>query len=110
MKGLSWLWEKFVGAFDWLWEGLWDIVGWFFEQVQGVFWALGEMLGLFFIWMFAQIPVPAFFSTGHLSNLLANVPASVWYFIGALEIQAGIGIVLAASVVRFGIRRLPFIG
>lgn len=69
--------------FSWIWGGLMDF--------------LGGMLAL--------IPVPDFIQTATFA-----LPDGVAWFASALEIPTGLSIVVSAYLIRFTIRRLPFIG
>ncbi len=53
------------------------------------------------------IPVPAFFSNA--DSYIAALPPAVAYFSGGLQIPYGIGVITTAYLLRFIIRRIPFI-
>ncbi|WP_145193630.1 hypothetical protein [Pseudomonas sp. URMO17WK12:I11] len=46
----------------------------------------------------------------HGGLLFSQIDPSVWYFMNIFQIPFGITAILAAYVLRFSIRRLPFIG
>lgn len=54
------------------------------------------------------IPVPSFFSQA--GDLLGSVPATVLYWVSFLHADFGIPLVLGAYLLRWLIRRIPFIG
>lgn len=53
------------------------------------------------------IPVPAWLEN---VDLFGNLDPGVLYFAAAFEIPAGLGIITSAYLIRFLIRRLPFVG
>lgn len=68
-----------------------------FEKLMG---SLGDMI--------AAIPAPGFFQTAALG--LSGVPPGVAFFVGFMQLPEGITMILSAYLLRFAIRRLPFIG
>lgn len=54
------------------------------------------------------IPVPGWLSDA--GNVLDNIPPGVVYFAQALQLPAGLAILLSAYAIRFVIRRIPVIG
>lgn len=54
------------------------------------------------------LPVPPFMSD--LSSFVSGLDSSVAYFASPLHIGSGLGIIIAAYVIRFLIRRIPLIG
>jgi len=54
------------------------------------------------------LPVPDFMSG--LSSWIAGIDPAVAYFGAPLQIEAGMGFVITAWVLRFAIRRIPVIG
>lgn len=61
-----------------------------------------------FAWIIENIPVPDFFTS--MAGAFANTPLGVVYFLDIFLINEGLAIVLAAYLLRFIIRRIPFIG
>jgi large-conductance mechanosensitive channel len=45
-----------------------------------------------------------------ISNAFAALPPSVWYFADMLNMVQGFTMLMAAFVIRFIVRRLPFVG
>jgi hypothetical protein len=90
---LQWL-QAFA---SWLWTGL---------QHLGliVFGALMQGLGQ----VIADIPVPGFATDA--AGYIGSIPPLAAFLLHALQIGPGITIVCTAMLVRFVIRRLPFIG
>lgn len=43
-------------------------------------------------------------------EIFTAIDPSVWYFLGIMQIPYGITVVLGAYVLRFLVRRIPFIG
>lgn len=54
------------------------------------------------------IPVPDFIQ--NIPALFSQIGAYVWYFLDPFQIGTGLSIILSAYVLRFLIRRIPFIG
>jgi hypothetical protein len=89
---------QWLGNFaTWLWTGL---------QHLGLIVFSALMQGLATV--IQDIPAPAFFSD--ISGWVGSIPPFVSYLIQGLEIPQGITIVCTAMVIRFLIRRLPFVG
>lgn len=45
-----------------------------------------------------------------LNGAFSQISSNVWYFLDLFQISFGISAILSAYVLRFSIRRLPFIG
>lgn len=58
--------------------------------------------------VFNAIPVPSFISSA--SGYASNISPSVAWIMGSFQVSFGFGVVLSAYLIRFLIRRLPFIG
>lgn len=57
--------------------------------------------------------ISASFITGLLTSageLFTNISPSVWYFMNLFQIPFGISVVTSAYLLRFLVRRIPFIG
>lgn len=54
------------------------------------------------------VPAPSFFLTA--GTALSQIPSSVAFFAQAFQIGPGITMILSAYVLRWSIRRMPFIG
>ena len=59
-------------------------------------------------WVIEQIPVPAWLDNA--GSYFAALDPGITYFLEAFEFTTGIGILVAAYVLRFLIRRIPVIG
>lgn len=90
---LTWL-QNFA---TWLWTGLQHLCLIVFNAV---------MTGLATV--IQDIPAPSFFAD--IAGWVGGIPSFAAYLIQGLEIPAGIVIVCTAMVLRFIIRRIPFIG
>lgn len=55
-----------------------------------------------------SIPPPDFIQ--NIPNIVSQIPPSVWYWVDPFNIPAGMGIIIGAYIIRFIIRRIPFIG
>lgn len=83
---LAWV----VTFFKWIFE-------WCFQQLME---ALAAVLN--------AIPVPDWLSGA--SAVVGSIPSGVAFFLGAAQVPSGLAIILGAYVIRFLIRRIPFIG
>lgn len=54
------------------------------------------------------IPVPGFFSDA--SHYVAGLPSGVAYFSSGFQIPYGLGVITTAWLLRWVLRRIPFIG
>jgi hypothetical protein len=54
------------------------------------------------------IPVPDFISA--IPGYLSAVPSGVAFFLAAFQFETGMTIIISAYLLRFVIRRIPFIG
>ena len=86
VNGLNWLGNKIAAMFM-------ELLSWLLE-------ALFYVLSL--------LPLPDWFTNP--GDIAAMVPADLWYFIHLFKIPYGISVAVSALVIRFIIRRLPFIG
>lgn len=55
-----------------------------------------------------QIPVPDWLQ--NIPDGFAALGSTIWYFLDAAQISYGFSVITGAFVLRFIIRRLPFIG
>ncbi len=67
-------------------------------------WQWGLILDAF-IFILSAIPVPAWMVTGSFT-----LPDGVLWFAAVLELPSGAAIMSSAWILRFTIRRIPFIG
>lgn len=67
---------------EWLWQALLDLISSSF--IVGIFTSAGE--------------------------LFTNISPSVWYFMNLMQIPFGITVITSAYLLRFLVRRIPFIG
>lgn len=91
------LFKWFQDSFNWIIDFVKDFPLW-------LFWKFAEAVVTFF----HAIPVPSFFSTA--AGAFSAIPPSVVFFAQAFEMSFGISVVLSAYVLRFVIRRIPFVG
>lgn len=52
----------------------------------------------------------SYFSPDILTNSLSTFTPAMWYFIDLTMFSVGFPMVVSASLVRFAIRRIPFLG
>jgi len=91
------------------------LIQWLVEALQ---WCFNMLLALpLHLWVLLlgglqaavnAIPVPSFFASA--SNYVAAIPPSVAYFAAGFQIPYGLGVVISAWVLRWILRRIPFIG
>lgn len=84
-----------------------EILQWFLDACLWVFHTLYELVLVGLAAVVDAIPVPAWLVGADPFSALD--PGIVW-FLEALELPAGIGIILGAYAIRFLIRRIPVIG
>jgi len=58
--------------------------------------------------LLSAIPVPDFINNA--GNLFSSIPPSVMFWLEPVHLGTGITIIITANLVRFFIRRIPFIG
>lgn len=78
-------------------------------KLQVMFMAIGE----YFVTMTGDIVYAIIVDTGlfaSVSSLWNTIPSNSRYILTALELHTALGIILAAYIVRFTIRRIPVIG
>lgn len=93
----AWLAEKLEQVLQWIYD--------FFQWLgQKVFSAVLEGLSAFL----NSIPVPDFFNNA--ANFFNSIPPSVIFFLNLFAVGEGIAMITLALVIRFLIRRIPFIG
>lgn len=98
------IWESFLALFKWLSDAFDAFVDFFKELPAWSFSKIAEGIVSFF----ESIPVPEFFTAA--ANAFGAVPQEVVFFANAFQIGPGVTLVLGAYLLRFIIRRIPFIG
>lgn len=107
---ISWLVEKITALFEFLRDQAWLAIDWVFEQFRGIFWWVFGTVGEFVLWLIEGIPVPGWFDGATLQDLLAGIPAEVWWGIEFAQLPTGLAMVFGAYGIRFAVRRLPLVG
>lgn len=90
---------------------LWPIVSWIFREILIKFVLLTGMI--FMIGMVVPMAVQylgAHIGTSGLTGAFSALPAGIWYFLDYFRVDMAVPLLISASVARFLIRRLPFIG
>jgi hypothetical protein len=91
------LFKWFQDSLSWIVDFIKDFPLWLFQKfAEGI------------VAFFQAIPVPSFFASA--SSAFASVPSGVVFFAQAFQIGPGIAMILSAYILRFVIRRIPFIG
>jgi len=93
---------------DYLIKFLARILVWLLDAVTWTLLQIMKLLMEGLLTVFNSIPVCPCFSTA--ASFMSSMPSSVAYFLSAFNFSAGIAAVLAGLVMRFLIRRIPFIG
>jgi len=83
-----------------------DILIWISNELKAIFINIYGSIMMAFAALIEAIPVPDF-----LQDLQAvSLPPGVLYFLDIFLVPQGAGIVTTALVLRFLIRRIPFVG
>lgn len=94
---LDWFLLLFTGFLEWLLK----LVDWIPKAIwEGILNALASLL--------ESLPVPGFIAQA--GGFFGNLPSSVVYFFQFFAVAEGIGFILSALLLRFLLRRIPFIG
>lgn len=101
--------------FDWIgniiaWLGslIGDFAAWLLNIAQSIWnWMIDQLLTAL-IAVLSAIPVPDFVTAA--GGNLAAIPEGVVWFVEPFHIATGIRWIMSAYVLRFLIRRLPFVG
>tara|TARA_B100001079_G_scaffold264069_1_gene268063 strand:- start:3044 stop:3349 length:306 start_codon:yes stop_codon:yes gene_type:complete len=93
-------------------KGIFSFLGDFWGFLQDVIlWAPRAILSLIvdgLLSLLGSIPAPAFVQS--IGGIFAAIPPGVVYFTSLFQLDFGIGVCMAALVLRFVIRLMPFIG
>lgn len=98
------IWEAIKSFFKWMNDAFDAFIDFLLNLPEWIFSKLAAGIVSFF----EAIPAPDFFTTA--AQAFSSVPSSVIYFAEAFQIGTGISMVLGAYLLRFILRRLPFIG
>lgn len=98
------IWDTFKSLFDWLNAAFDAFVDFLMNLPAWAFSKISEGIVSFF----DSIPVPDFFAT--VSQAFDSIPSDVVFFAQTFQIGPGLTMVLGAYLLRFVIRRIPFIG
>jgi hypothetical protein len=93
---------------DKLIEFLQRILEWVVELLLWVPRKIWELLLDGLATLIEAIPVPSFMQ--NLGNFVGGIDPAIAYFGAPLQLETGMGFVLAAWVIRFALRRIPVIG
>lgn len=94
---LSTFWDWLAGFWQWLID-----VGLYVPRVLFA----GLMDGAASI--IETLPSPSFL--GDINLMFGGIPGGVWWFANSFEFGAGLGMVGTALLLRFVLRRIPFVG
>lgn len=98
------IWDLIVAYFTWLSDAYDSIINFFKELPAWLFGKFAEGIVEFY----NSIPVPDFFATAQ--QAFSSIPPEVVFFAESFQIGPGITMVLGAYLLRFILRRIPFIG
>lgn len=85
-----------------------QILQWLLEFVDWCIVECLKVIGTACVAVVAAIPVPSFFTNA--STSLSSLPSGVLYFAQSIDLSTGIATLISAVILRFLIRRIPFIG
>lgn len=85
-----------------------DALDWLYDVLIYVPKKIFELLLDGLLYVLNAIPVPDFMN--NLGNAFTQIPSGVLYFLEIFEVGYGITIIITATLLRFLIRRIPFIG
>lgn len=112
---LSWLYNWLEAFVDWLWSILKSILSWILEQIQAVLdwvvylgWQIWDEVFKALGDLFLSIPQPAFY--GSAETAICNGLGGLTGLIAGVDFMGPLALGISGYVVRFLIRRLPFIG
>lgn len=88
-----------AAAFNWLVRGV--VVKFV------VFSALAYIVGYIIEFMLTKVD---FAGIAGIGTLVSALPSGLLYYVGVFKLDVGIPMIIAAYVIRFGIRRLPIVG
>lgn len=93
---------------DWLFDWLQAFLQWLLDILLWVPIKLWELFLNVLATLLELVPVPDFISNAGV--YLGGIPPGVAYFLGIVRFDYGLSVILAASILRFLIRRLPVVG
>ena len=83
-----------------------DFITWLAEEIKQIVLSMLNLLADGFLYLIQRIPAPDF-----LQDMPSyTIPPEMSYFLQPMEITYGMTVVTSAYILRFTIRRLPFIG
>lgn len=98
------IYDIFISAFEYANDAIDYAIDFFKDLPAYIFDKFADGIVSFF----ASIPVPEFVSA--LPNVFSSIPAEVIYFAQPFNLGYGLSVVLSAYLLRFIVRRIPFIG
>lgn len=98
----------FDSLIAWLAARLQEFLTWVYDLVLWVPKKLFSLIMDALASFFESIPVPGFITNA--GSFFQGIPDSFLYFINMFAVGEGIAMVIAAYILRFILRRIPFIG
>jgi len=105
----------FESLTDWLLTPITALFKWLNDFIEWLFKYFNDLPSFVFDWFadgiisfFNIMPVPDFFNNVHSG--VGSIPSGVWFFCGCLNFTYGVTVVFSAYLLRFILRRIPFIG
>lgn len=96
--------DSFKSLFKWLNDAFDAIINFFLDLPAWIFSKIADAVVSFF----DALPVPDFFIQA--GSAFSSIPDGVVYFAQSFQIGIGVSMVLGAYLLRFILRRIPFIG
>lgn len=100
----DWLWNIIESLFIYVENLIDSILDTLLNFPAYIYERLGDGIVEFFEW----IPVPGFFNSA--KNAFSSIPPDIIFYGNAFQIAPGIAMIITAYLLRFAIRRIPFIG
>ncbi len=107
-KFTNWIADQINALLDWLLSLLTGTLEWILELVAWIPKAIWASLLDALASMIEVLPVPDFILDAGV--FFGNLPTTVVYFLQFFAVAEGFGFIMGALILRFILRRIPFIG
>ncbi|MEB7084290.1 DUF2523 domain-containing protein [Escherichia coli] len=98
----------FTGLFSLLLSSLFSVLTFI---LRGIVFKFILFWGLYFlVHEFIEVVSSWLPQSTDIKNLFSMLPDSAWYFLDLFQVSYGLSTVISALLVRFFIRRVPFVG
>lgn len=108
LDALNWIKDFFGSIVDWALELLTSVLDWFLELVDWIPKTIfSELMGALAS-VLEAIPAPDFVTNA--GSFFAGIPSGIVYFFDFFAVAEGLAMIISALIIRFVLRRIPFIG